>query len=91
MLQRNPDDIRTLTPDVIHSADNMTIKSYSAPNAQGNIIYIGEAPPGTAKSDPFWRITKYFYNVDGSIDIRFSGGTLKFDYVWDNRETYQYG
>lgn len=91
MIHRHPDDIRTNPPDVVTNADRLTIANYSAPNAQGNMEYSGEAAPGTADSDPKWRITKTIYGLDGSLKVRFANSSIKFDCVWDDRENYVYG
>ena len=57
----------------------------------GNVLYKGEADPGSSTSDSVWRIEKYDYDANGNlIAVLFAEGTADFDKVWDNRETYNY-
>ena len=60
-------------------------------DANGNVIYKGEADPGSSTSDPVWKIEKYEYDANGNlIAVLFAEGTGDFDKVWDNRESYNY-
>ncbi|GAB6161903.1 hypothetical protein JCM12298_10620 [Desulfothermus naphthae] len=60
-------------------------------DANGNVIYKGEADPGSSTSDPVWKIEKYEYDANGNlIAVLFAEGTADFDKVWDNRESYNY-
>jgi len=55
----------------------------------GTVIYLGEALPGTATSDPLWRIKKV--NISGAnISIAWAAGTPTFQNIWDNRASYAY-
>lgn len=56
-----------------------------------NPIYIGQATPGSATSAAVWQIRKLTY--DGSnnpTNIQFSGGTVNFTSIWDNRAGLTY-
>jgi len=59
-------------------------------------LYVGEAAPGTLNSDAGWRIYKYEYVIDPvsedmlSGTVRYAGGSIAFDKVWDNRAEYEY-
>jgi len=57
----------------------------------GNLLYQGQAQPGSAKNEAVWKITKYIYNVDNRLtDILWADGNLKEDKIWDNRINYNY-
>ena len=57
----------------------------------GNVLYKGEADPGSSTSDSVWRIEKYEYDANGNlVAVLFAEGTADFDKVWDNRESYNY-
>lgn len=56
-----------------------------------NVIYIGEAQPGSATSSAVWRIKKLTYNAQNMVtDIQWAGGNAKFDKIWNNRASYTY-
>lgn len=60
-------------------------------DGSNNLIYYGNAPTGTAQSDPFWRISKLTY--DGSnrlITIQWASGSSAETFIWDNRASYVY-
>lgn len=60
-------------------------------NADGNPIYMGEAPPGTLTSDPKWRIRKFtWYSATAVLRIQWAAGSAERDKVWDNRAGYTY-
>ena len=58
--------------------------------------YMGEAAPGTLNSDAGWRIYKYEYVIDlvsgdmVSGTVRYAGGSIAFDKIWDLRADYEY-
>lgn len=57
----------------------------------GNLIYVGKAAPGTAKSASFWQIMKLTYDIsDNLTDIQWADGDKKFDNIWDNRASLSY-
>jgi len=56
----------------------------------GNPVYIGEAEPGTAKSSTGWRIKKLVWSGENLTDILWTGGSQKFEFIWDNRLSYNY-
>lgn len=57
-----------------------------------DLIYTGEAVPGSATSSPVWRIKKINLNngTDSDIEITFADGNASFDNIWDNRLTLSY-
>ena len=56
--------------------------------------YIGEANPGSIKSDSVWRIKRVAELEDGTTEILWAGdgdaGSDAFDKIWNDRETYTY-
>jgi len=53
--------------------------------------YVGEAVPGTTKSQSIWRIKRiYEFGADGDLDILWANGTADFDKTWNDRATYTY-
>lgn len=59
-------------------------------DSQGNLEYMGKAPPGQATSEPVWQIRRLYYASSLLNDIRWADGDLDFDNVWDNRATLSY-
>lgn len=56
----------------------------------GLITYIGEAAPGTDKSQSLWRIKRIQEFPDGDLDILWANGAAAFDKIWDDRAAYTY-
>ena len=60
----------------------------------GDIIYVGDAPPGTADNAAEWRIKRITFTTDvgGNQDsvTEWAGGNATRDKVWDNRLTESY-
>lgn len=70
-----------------------TLRPYRQKNdvSNGQIIYQGEAAPGTLSSEAGWRIKKWTYDASGIFtDISFADGTDEFVKVWDDRASYDY-
>lgn len=60
-------------------------------DSNDNPIYIGEALPGTAKSDSKWRIKKLTYDSNDNVtDIETASGTYLFNNAWNSRTGYEY-
>lgn len=60
-------------------------------DSDDNLIYIGEALPGTSSSEPKWRIKKLIYDSRGNVTyIETAFGSQLFDKIWDNRTEYSY-
>ena len=56
-----------------------------------NIIYKGEAEPGTLTSASAWRIKKIeFIGADEDVETTFADGNGDFDKIWNNRLSYTY-
>lgn len=52
-----------------------------------DLLYRGEAVPGTATSAALWRIRRITIDNSGEGDVvtTWAGGTADFDKIWDNR------
>lgn len=65
-----------------------------AGRSDGQPVFIGWAAPGSATSDPVWKITKFTYDGGGNVLTRLwaVNGTGKafFDQVWDSHTTLTY-
>lgn len=60
-------------------------------DGSNNLIYIGYAVSGTAKSAASWLIKKLTYDGSSNLtDIQLEGGNTGFDAVWDNRAALSY-
>lgn len=55
----------------------------------GNLIYLGEAVPGTATSEAKWRIAYLTYNAS-VFATRTYANQGAFDQIWDNRASLTY-
>lgn len=55
-----------------------------------NIIYKGEAIPGSGTATSVWRINRTTILSDGDVIVEWANGTASFDKVWDNRVSYNY-
>ncbi len=55
-----------------------------------NLLYRGEAIPGSPTTTPVWRVRKITISVDGDIEELWADGTPEFIKVWDNRLSYTY-
>ena len=56
-----------------------------------NIIYRGEAAPGSSRSASVWRLWAItFAESDGDISESWADGSEAFNKVWDDRLTYTY-
>jgi len=59
-------------------------------DTSNNLIYVGEATPGSPQADAVWRIRKITYTGDNPTGIEWAGGTTEFNKVWDKRAEYDY-
>ena len=60
-------------------------------DADGNLIYKGEAEVGSGTTEPKWQIQKFFYDANGNLTaVLFAEGDAEYNKVWDNRESYNY-
>lgn len=56
-----------------------------------DLLYLGLAPPGSAKADPNWQIRKFTVNGDSNpTDIQYANGSRLFNQIWDNRALLSY-
>lgn len=64
---------------------------YYTPNADPVARYVGWAKPGSATSDPKWRITRFTYDANDNVTSQdWAEGSNDHSYVWDDRATYTY-
>jgi hypothetical protein len=55
-----------------------------------NELYRAEADPGTADSEPKWRIRKIAIATDDDVTTTWANGSSSFVHVWDDRFIYLY-
>ena len=55
-----------------------------------NLLYRGEADPGTLDSESAWRIRRIIIGEDNDITEEWVDGSAKYSYVWNSRLTYNY-
>lgn len=56
---------------------------------QGNTLYLGVARQGVLESEAEWQIRKIETSA-GITSIKFAGGSLQFNQVWDDRGSLSY-
>jgi len=60
----------------------------------GDVLYVGDALPGTITSSATWRIKRITFTVDGSGNTdsvtEWADGNSNRDNVWDNRASLSY-
>ncbi len=54
-----------------------------------DVIYKGDAAPGSALSAPVWRIKKVTF-VGEDLSEKYANGSALYDKVWNNRASYTY-
>jgi hypothetical protein len=59
-------------------------------DSESNLIYYGEAEPGSLESEARWRIKKMTWSGSNLVDIKWANGDTLFTKIWDNRVTYNY-
>jgi len=55
-----------------------------------NLVYIGEATPGSPQDEAVWRIRKITHTGSNPTGIEWAGGTTEFNKIWDERTDYEY-
>lgn len=69
----------------------MTIKAENDSVTPFNVIYYGEAPPGSATTAAVWSIRKFTYDSNGAMtDMKWAGGSRAPTFVWDDRAGLTY-
>ena len=89
--------------DLFHSAfkdnanENVSLRVHSTAydklvdvDNQNKYTYIGEALPGTSKSEAKWRIKRLDETDSHDKEIIWANGSSDFSLVWDDRTTYSY-
>ncbi len=56
----------------------------------GQIIYLGQAQPGTLSSELGWQIQKFTYSGSDLTDVQFANGSRGFNFEYDERASYTY-
>lgn len=60
-------------------------------DANNNLLYIGKATIGTAKSAALWQIKKLLYDANNNLtDIAYANGLETYESIWNNRAAYSY-
>ena len=79
----------TMRPVSVEPQDNyMTALDY---DSSGNLIYIGKANMGSAKSDGVWSIRKLVYDASNNLtDMLWANGDGAFNNIWNNRTAISY-
>ena len=77
--------------DIISQAagGNMEVNT-AEDSVDPDIVYIGEAVPGSVNSDPVWKITQFVEDNNGSTFQQFANGDSGYVHVWDDRESLTY-
>lgn len=57
-------------------------------DANSPTLYLGEAAPGSAETDPVWRIQRI--DTTGIVSFKWAGGSSAFNQVWANRTSLTY-
>ena len=52
--------------------------------------YIGEAEPGSLRTQAVWRIKRIFEQPDGDLEILWADGSAAFNKIWNDRATFDY-
>lgn len=55
-----------------------------------NLIYRGEAKPGSSDDSPVWRIYRIVISADGDVSESWANGNANFDKAWTDRLTLNY-
>lgn len=55
----------------------------------GDTVYVGEASPGTAETDPYWRVFKFSSATDTGATL-FADGDANFDNVFSDYASLTY-
>lgn len=58
--------------------------------ASENVLYRGEAAPGTAEDAAAWKIRRVEFFPDGDVTTTFAAGNAEFVHVWADRAALQY-
>jgi hypothetical protein len=53
------------------------------------VVYVGYAKLDTLTSEPLWRI-KRIQTIDGITRIGYAEGRLNYNYIWNDRISYNY-
>lgn len=68
---------------IVSATDDLTFRY----DVVGNVVYLGEAQPGSATSGAVWKVMKFDSDAES---ILFADGNKSFDNVWDDRVSLSY-
>lgn len=71
------------------SAEEMAANDKEVDFVGTDVIYKGDAAPGSSHSAAVWRIKKLTF-VGEDFSERYANGTSLYDKVWSNRASYTY-
>jgi len=64
--------------------------SEMAYDGANNLIYFGQADPGTATSAAAWQVRSFTYVGANLTAVLYSNGSRAFNAIWDNRASLSY-
>ena len=59
-------------------------------DGSNNLIYQGQAAPGSSKAAAVWKITSFTYSGGNLTDIQWADGNLNEDNIWNDRVSLSY-
>ncbi len=72
------------------SAEDEVMLDVEVDETTPGVTYVGQAEPGTAKSDAAWRIKKVT-EAATLTSVDWANGTAEYVHVWDDRASLVYG
>jgi len=101
IMVSSSDELMNTTVEISDSTYGTTFKRFEAEEevalttrkdfVNDDVLYKGEASPGTLESEASWRISKLtFINEEGDIKEEFAEGSAEFTKTWDDRTLYEY-
>lgn len=73
-----------------HSLDSFSGTTALDYDANGNLIYQGNAMPGSSKGSAVWQIKRFTYTSGNLSDIQYADGNMNFDNIWNDRASLLY-
>ena len=88
VLERNGVMYRTPYQDIAAGAD-MPAYTKRVDTISDELLYKGEAVPGTGDSSPLWRVSRVEI-VSDDVTEKYANGSAEFIHVWSDRATLTY-
>lgn len=83
--------ISNLISEIIATVDSLSEKQWTnVTDGANQIIYLGEAKPGSSVDDPVWLIKRITTTPTGG-SIYFANNAASYTSVWSNHLTLVYG